>query len=47
MYCLMEINEWMNEWMNEWKKKVEFLFGRNVYFEKGTNHADFHGDANY
>ena len=28
-------------------KRIEFLFGRNDYFEEGTNHADFHGDTNY
>ena len=26
---------------------IEFVFGRNVYIVKRTNHAHLQGDANY
>ena len=29
------------------RHSIEFSFGRNVYIEKGTNHADLHVDTNH
>ena len=29
------------------RHSIEFLFGRDVYIEERTNHADLHGDVNY
>ena len=29
------------------RRSIEFLFGRNAYIVKKTNHAHLQGDANY
>ena len=33
--------------ISKMRRSIEFLFGRNVYIVKRTNHAHLQSDANY